>query len=1586
MNGTATRGVIQTVFDSDWFGVKLTAGVHYTINVEGSDTGKGTMFDPAIGGIYDSTGTLIANTTDDNSGVGNNAQVVFTPTTSGTYYVDDNSGGWGLSTGSYQVSVTYPPNLAPTFKVGSGQVTTNLNDGGYATDSALQSDGKLMVMESAGNLLRYNTDGTLDNSFGGDGIVVTDNLSSLFRDTTGLFLTDYVMSLQNDGKVIVTACGIDASNHLLLVSAVARYNINGSEDHGFASNSSSPYLIKLADNQTILSSAIQPNGNILLAGGHYNNSTESTDFSLINYNSSGNQQNTAFNGDGEFNFNTTKNWFGNGDSNNTDSIVKVTTQSDGKILIVGDSYSRYSQVSGYSDYVTIEEKSVLIRLTSDGYLDTSFGNQGVVYSALNNSTSNSMWSDGTLISQTDYNSTSPESVAVQSDGKIVTLGMVVVGQGFNNSSAYYLERYNTDGTLDSSFGGGTGRIISDVNPTDMSFDKSVIDNYLNNLDDIPHALSILGNGKILVAGQSNFNQLAVLRYNSDGSLDSSFGNNGKIIGTFGHGEARGYSLNVQTDGKFIVTGEAVDSGVSQTLVLHFNADGSLDDTFNPNYNTVNAIANSIYTENGSPIALDSSVKIYDAELSAQGNYSGASITLARHEGTNAENVFTVSGNLSISGNNAVLSGVTIGTVSQSNGTFTLTFNSNATQVRVNEVLSSLDYSNNSHTPPASVTIDWTFNDGNTAAGAKSALASTLVNIKAVNDLPTGQVTITSSNGVIESGQTLTASNNLADLDGMGTVSYLWQSSSDGQTWTSIGTNSSLLVTNALDGKQIHVIANYTDGQGTAESVASSVADVIVTNLNAPVLAVPNAIAYIDTVQVDSFAPVSGILQASDADGNLLTYNLTGSTDNSDGTVSLVDTYGTLTLNQATGAYTFTANGSAIEPLNTNVSRDFTVSVSDGKFTSTQTLTVAITQSGVTESNGNDVLVGTDGNDVINGLGGNDTLIGGLGNDILNGGTGNNTVDYSATTEGVSVDLSAGTAETAGFEVDQIGVDTLINIQNVIGGAGADILVGDAQANLLVGNAGNDILTGNAGDDTLNGGLGNDVLIGGLGNDTYYVDSSADSIVEYKNQGTDTVISTATYTLSNIYVENLTLTGSTGSEALNGKGNAANNVITGNNGNNTLDGGAGNDTLIGGAGNDSLIGGLGDDILNGGDGNDTLTGGAGVDTMTGGLGNDTYSVDNVNDVIIENDGEGIDTVNSTISYSLDGTFLENLTLSGTSNINGTGNSAANTLTGNAGNNTLIGGAGVDTLIGGGGNDTYIVNVTATGALEDKVAGNTGLDTLQVVGSSTNVTATTLTAAATIENVDITGTGSSLLNVTGNSLTNVLTGNAANNTLSDGGVGGLGDTLIGGLGNDTYTVTNSSDNIIENSGEGTDTVNSTVSFNLLTNGLNVENLTLSGTAALNGTGNNDNNLLIGNSASNILLGNDGNDLLIGKAGNDTLTGGVGVDTFWFDTAANGTTNKDTITDFVSGTDKLQFSSSVLTALGATGEFSTTDDRFWSSTTGVAHDASDRLLYNTTTGVLSYDSDGSGATAAVQLELLGATTHATLVAADIWVVQVV
>jgi Ca2+-binding RTX toxin-like protein len=160
--------------------------------------------------------------------------------------------------------------------------------------------------------------------------------------------------------------------------------------------------------------------------------------------------------------------------------------------------------------------------------------------------------------------------------------------------------------------------------------------------------------------------------------------------------------------------------------------------------------------------------------------------------------------------------------------------------------------------------------------------------------------------------------------------------------------------------------------------------------------------------------------------------------------------------------------------------------------------------------------------------------------------------------------------------------------------------------------------------------------------------------------------------------------------------------------------------------------------------------------------------------------------------------------------------------------------------------------------------------------------------------------------------------------------------------------------------------------LTSANTIENYDISGTgnALLNLTGNASNNILIGNGSGNTLKG---------LAGNDILTGGSGADTFWFDTAANSLTNKDTITDFATGLDKLKFSVSVLSALGATGQFSAADQRFNKSSNGLALDATDRLIYNTTTGELNYDSNGntSGGTQAVLLVLTGAPN---LVAADI------
>jgi Ca2+-binding RTX toxin-like protein len=209
------------------------------------------------------------------------------------------------------------------------------------------------------------------------------------------------------------------------------------------------------------------------------------------------------------------------------------------------------------------------------------------------------------------------------------------------------------------------------------------------------------------------------------------------------------------------------------------------------------------------------------------------------------------------------------------------------------------------------------------------------------------------------------------------------------------------------------------------------------------------------------------------------------------------------------------------------------------------------------------------------------------------------------------------------------------------------------------------LSGGAGDDTLNGGAGADKLLGGTGNDSYVVDNASDLITENLGEGIDSVTSSVTHTLA-ANVEHLTLTGTAG---LNGIGNAGNNTIIGNSGKNILTGNAGNDYL---------------------------DGKGGADTMSGGADSDTYVVDNAGDIVTESTGQGYDGVISSVSYTL-GSNIENLMLSGTTAINGTGNTlnnvvegndAGNTLTAGAGNDTLNGRRGNDTLNGGTGNDTFV----------------------------------------------------------------------------------------------------------------------------------------------------------------------------------------------------------------------------------------------------------------------------------------------------------
>lgn len=329
----------------------------------------------------------------------------------------------------------------------------------------------------------------------------------------------------------------------------------------------------------------------------------------------------------------------------------------------------------------------------------------------------------------------------------------------------------------------------------------------------------------------------------------------------------------------------------------------------------------------------------------------------------------------------------------------------------------------------------------------------------------------------------------------------------------------------------------------------------------------------------------------------------------------------------------------------------------------------------------------------------------------------------------------------------------------------------ASASLTLNVSVMNVVQGTSGNDTLTGSSAMDMLIGGAGDDIYTVDNPGDLVIEEADQGNDLINASVSYDLPD-YVERLTLVGS----ARGAYGNQLDNTLTGNSYDNYLAGDAGNDTLAGNNGNDEL---------DGGNGNDTLDGGSGIDYMYGGDGDDTYIVGSTDDQVEEWEYEGVDTVRSSVTYTL-GKEVENLVLTGSSGLSGNGNELSNVLTGNGGANTLRGYEGNDYLDGGSGSDT----------------------------------------------------------------------------------------MIGGAGDDTYVVNTTSDVVNEQASQGIDTVRSSVTLTL---GANVENLVLTGTSAINGTGNVLDNLLTGNSGTNTLTGAAGNDTLDGAAGTDTLTGGAGSDTY-------------------------------------------------------------------------------------------------------------
>jgi Ca2+-binding RTX toxin-like protein len=572
--------------------------------------------------------------------------------------------------------------------------------------------------------------------------------------------------------------------------------------------------------------------------------------------------------------------------------------------------------------------------------------------------------------------------------------------------------------------------------------------------------------------------------------------------------------------------------------------------------------------------------------------------------------------------------------------------------------------------------------------------------------------------------------------------------------------------------------------------------------------------------------------------------------------------------------------------------------------------------------GDDILVGTSGNDIIYGLGGNDTingadgadlLHGGSGNDVLSGGTGddrligaggndmidggdgNDTAVYSGNRSDYTITFDAGTqsftivdqrsgspdgtdivtgVESFEFADRTVGVDNVLNSPptdiNLNGGSVTE----NAPAGTVVGMlSAVDPDFGDTFTYSLIGGAtsqfaisGNEIIVAAGAVIDYEVVHSLDLMVRATDQGG--LFVDKDITISVVNVPGITLTGT----------NAAN-------------------TLIGTGEEDTLIG-LG--------GADTLNGMGGPDVMVGGTGNDTYYVDDPGDQVIENAGEGTDTVIALLASYILPDNVENL-VGGTAFGQAlTGNALANTISGGAGNDIIDGGAGNDTLSGGAGNDTLYGgdgNDTLDGGTgADYMAGGAGNDTYTVddigdvvfenAGEGTDSVKTTLALYTLTDNVEnLTGIAAAAQTLIGNDLNNTITGStgndilyggAGNDTLNGGAGndtlyggdgndtlnGGSGnDLMYGGTGNDTYIVDDSGDMVVEYSGEGTDTVKTSLASYTL--GANVEHLT--GTAATS-------QILIGNELANTITGGAGNDTLYGGDGNDTLNGGAGADTMY------------------------------------------------------------------------------------------------------------
>jgi Ca2+-binding RTX toxin-like protein len=642
---------------------------------------------------------------------------------------------------------------------------------------------------------------------------------------------------------------------------------------------------------------------------------------------------------------------------------------------------------------------------------------------------------------------------------------------------------------------------------------------------------------------------------------------------------------------------------------------------------------------------------------------------------------------------------------------------------------------------------------NVTDGIANTAATQSFNLAAVNDAPTGNINVT---GTRTQGQVLTAdATSLADADDLGALSYQWQSSSDGSTWSNIsGADSANYTVTATDvGQQVRLQTAYTDGSGNAELINSDAF-----SIGKLITGTSNNDRLIGTVNDDRIEGLAG-------------YDIINGGTGADAMIGGLGNDGY-----------YVDNIGDIVTENFNEGSDTVYStVSYSLSANIETLNLIISSGAALSGN-------TIGN-VINGNAGNDTLDGGAGNDYLYGNAGNDTYvfgrgygsDYIS-----EYDTTAGNIDTVEILSNLLPSDVVVNrygdhlylkitgtteqltlakwfssdaykVEQIKFADGTIWDVATLMAKCNLGTAGNDQIAGTTGADTMQGGPGNDI---------YIINHNDDIIIENLNEGLDSVLASVSYTLG-ANIENLSLTSVIAGTLT---GNALNNKLRGWYGDDTLDGGAGNDNLDGNVGNDTYVfgRGYGDDNIN--DYDSTIGNIDTIQMLSNLLPSDVVVSRDVNQLYLQINGtkDRLILTNWFISDAhkieqikfADGTIWDIATLTAKSNL------------GTTGNDYLAGTTGANTLAGGLGNDTYIVDHSGDVITEDL---NEGIDRVEASIS--------YTLSANVENLTL--TSATAISGTGNELDNYIAGNFASNIL-DGGAGN--DVLKGAGGLDRFVFSN------------------------------------------------------------------------------------------------------------------------------------------------------------------------------------------------------